>query len=72
MIGKLIVSGPTREEAITRLVEALNVYEIEGIKTNIPMLQKTAEIDAFKQGITTTDFVEKYYVPLVSKTKGGN
>src|SRR5699024_5159141 len=37
MIGKLIVSGKTREEAITRLQGALHVYQIEGIKTNIPM-----------------------------------
>lgn len=72
MIGKLIVRGKTRDEAVQNLQTALNDYRIEGIKTNIPMLQKTAEIEAFKQGITTTAFVEEYYLPLIQINEGGN
>src|SRR5699024_8228169 len=34
MIGKLIVNGSTRQEAINHLKEALKAYKIEGIKTN--------------------------------------
>lgn len=65
MIGKLIVKGKTREEAVQNLQAALKDYNIEGIKTNIPMLQKTVQIEAFEQGLTTTAFVEKHYLPLV-------
>ncbi|MHA6251185.1 acetyl-CoA carboxylase biotin carboxylase subunit [Oceanobacillus sp. CAU 1775] len=67
MIGKLIVHASSREEAIVKFQEALSVYKIEGIKTNLPMLQATAKIDAFIEGMTTTDFVEKHYLPLVTE-----
>ncbi|EKN69042.1 acetyl-CoA carboxylase, biotin carboxylase subunit [Schinkia azotoformans MEV2011] len=60
MIAKLIVSAPSREETIERLIEALEDYKIEGIKTNIPMLQQVITHQAFQAGDTTTQFVEKY------------
>lgn len=60
MIAKLIVSAPSREDAIERLIGALEDYKIEGIKTNIPMLQQVITHQAFQVGDTTTQFVEKY------------
>jgi acetyl-CoA carboxylase, biotin carboxylase subunit len=60
MIAKLVVKGSNREEAIIRLQEALLDYHIEGIKTNIPMLQEVIAHPAFHSGDTTTDFVNKY------------
>lgn len=71
MIGKLIVKGKTRQEAVKLLQKALNEYNIEGIKTNLPMLRKVAEIPAFQKGDTTTDFVDAHYLPLVKGAKGG-
>ena len=72
MIGKLIVKGRTRDDAIENLQIALEDYQIEGIKTNLPMIQKTIQIKAFKEGMTTTAFVEEHYLPLIQETKGGN
>ncbi|MDQ0972331.1 acetyl-CoA carboxylase biotin carboxylase subunit [Neobacillus niacini] len=60
MIAKLVIKGSTREEAINRLQTALADYHIEGIKTNIPMLQEVVAHSAFHSGDTTTDFVSKY------------
>lgn len=60
MIAKLVVKGGNREEAINRLQAALADYHIEGIKTNIPMLQEVVAHSAFHSGDTTTDFVSKY------------
>ncbi|MEH7493183.1 acetyl-CoA carboxylase biotin carboxylase subunit [Neobacillus niacini] len=60
MIAKLVVKGSNREEAINRLQAALADYHIEGIKTNIPMLQEVVAHSAFHSGDTTTDFVSKY------------
>jgi len=60
MIAKLIVSGNTRMEAITRMSEALEHYHVEGIKTNIPMLRDVMAHEAFRSGDTTTDFVAKH------------
>ncbi|MEW9674165.1 acetyl-CoA carboxylase biotin carboxylase subunit [Ammoniphilus sp. 3BR4] len=60
MIAKLVVKGKNREEAIGRLRNALQDYLVEGIKTNIPMLQEVAAHEAFLTGDTTTSFVAKY------------
>lgn len=60
MIGKLIVHAPTRVLAIERLREALASYEVEGIKTNLPLLARIVASDAFARGQTTTDFITEY------------
>lgn len=57
MIGKLIVTANTRSEAIMNLSRALDEYNIEGIKTNIPLLKRISKNDAFKKGHTTTNFI---------------
>lgn len=64
MIGKLIVKDIDRKKAITSLKEALLTYQVEGIKTNIPMLVKVVDHDQFQNGNTTTAFVENYYLPI--------
>jgi len=60
MIAKLVVKGADRQEAINRMVLALNDYQIEGIKTNIPMLKEVFEHSEFQAGNTTTNFVNIY------------
>lgn len=67
MIAKLVVKGANRDEAIERLQDALKDYQVEGIKTNIPMLQEVISHPAFRSGDTTTNFVGKYLTPLKSK-----
>ncbi|MEW9106689.1 MAG: biotin carboxylase, partial [Paenibacillus sp.] len=42
------------------LQQALAEYQVEGIKTNIPMLQEVLAHPAFRSGNTTTGFVAKY------------
>ncbi|MFG6120776.1 acetyl-CoA carboxylase biotin carboxylase subunit [Thalassobacillus sp. B23F22_16] len=66
MIAKLIAYGEDRDQAIFRMKEALENYQVEGIKTNIPMLKDVIAHDNFKQGETETSFVEKYYLPAVT------
>lgn len=67
MIAKLIVLAPTRDEAIQLLKEALKDYKIEGIKTNIPMLQQVILHPVYQSGDTTTHFVEQYIQQKVTK-----
>ena len=62
MIGKLIVFGQTRSEACVKLADALRNYVIEGIQTNIPMLLDIVTHPQFIEGVTTTKFVEEYYL----------
>lgn len=60
MIAKLIVKGENRKEAINRMLQALGSYQIEGIKTNIPMLKEVLAHPEFQAGHTTTDFVNRH------------
>lgn len=67
MISKLIITGKDRSETIKLLDQALDEYEISGIKTNIPMLKTVVNEENFKNGNTTTDYVEKYYLSQSTK-----
>lgn len=59
MIAKMIVYGDTRKLAIERLKAALQAYEIEGIKTNLPLLREMVESSNFLHAGITTDFLMK-------------
>ncbi len=60
MIAKLIVSGQTREEVVTRMKRALEEFVIEGIKTTIPFHIKLMDDEVFKSGIFTTKYLETF------------
>jgi|SRR5690625_1529296 len=64
MISKLVVWGETRQEAIKLMEQALQDYEIQGIKTNLPMLLKAIQHEAFVAGQATTSFVTEHYLPI--------
>ena len=61
MIGKLIVHGVDREEAIIRMKRALEEYKIEGVETTIKFHEKVLENEEFKSGNYTTNFIEKNF-----------
>lgn len=58
MIAKLIVHGETRKEAIELMKQSLQSFEIEGIKTTIPLLQSILQNEEFLSGNYTTQFLE--------------
>ena len=60
MIAKLIVSGQSREETITRMKRALQEFVIEGIKTTIPFHIKLMDDEKFKSGKFTTAFLDSF------------
>ena len=60
MIGKLIVYGDTRDQALARMRSALSEMVVEGIKTNIP-LHRELMVDAkFVAGGTNIHYLEKW------------
>ena len=67
MIAKLIVSGQSREEAITRMSRALQEFVIEGIKTTIPFHIKLMNDPKFKKGEFTTAFMNTFDLSDISK-----
>ena len=60
MIAKLIVHAPTRNEAINRMIGALDECVIEGIKTAIPFQKQILLNKEFKAGNFDTTFLEKF------------
>lgn len=60
MIAKLIVSGQSREEVMTRMKRALKEFVIEGVKTTIPFHIKLMDDEQFKSGKFTTAFLETF------------
>ncbi len=59
MVGKLIVTRPTRAEAIVTMVRALNETRIEGVKTTIPVHLQILASRKFVEGNVDTTFVEQ-------------
>ena len=59
MIGKLIVTGKDRREAIDRTNRALNEYLITGVKTTIAFQQAIMQDPNFRRGVYSTNFVEQ-------------
>ena len=50
LMAKLVVHGATRQQALQRLQQALDAARIEGIKHNIPFLQRVIQTPEFQQG----------------------
>ncbi|MEK9199411.1 acetyl-CoA carboxylase biotin carboxylase subunit [Ureibacillus sp. FSL E2-3493] len=69
MIAKLVVWAETREIAVRRLTDALQQYKVTGIETNIPMLLDVVQKQPFIDGMTTTSFVNDYYLPQIQNVK---
>jgi len=60
MIAKLITVALSREEALSKMVRALDEFVIEGITTTIPFHQKLMQDDNFRKGIYTTKFLDDW------------
>ena len=59
LVGKLIVKGRDRTEAIGRMKRALEMFVIEGIKTSIPLQRRIMADADFEAGKFDTHFIEK-------------
>lgn len=60
MIAKLIVTAPTRNEAIIKMKRALDEFYIEGVKTTIPLHRQLMDDPNFLKGDYTTKFMEDF------------
>lgn len=61
MIGKLIITAKTRDEAIKRANRALDEFVVEGVKTTIPFFLKVLRNEQFLSGNYSTGFIEENY-----------
>jgi acetyl-CoA carboxylase biotin carboxylase subunit len=58
LIGKIVVYGDTRAQAIARMQVALSETIIEGIKTNLPLHQELMRDAAFVAGGSSIHYLE--------------
>lgn len=68
MIAKLICHAETRELAITKMIRAIEEYEITGVETTLGFCKYVMQHEAFRSGNFDTRFVEKYFKPEVLHT----
>ena len=70
MIGKLIVHGNTRAQAISRMKVALSEMIIDGIKTNVSLQSRIMADIGFQQGGTNIHYLEKRLAERKEKAIG--
>jgi len=61
MIAKLITHGASREEALSRMRDALNSFVIRGISCNIPFQAALMKHPRFQKGDFDTGFIAQEY-----------
>lgn len=68
MLAKLITYGANREEAIQRMREAIDQYEIEGVATTLPFCRFVMDHPAFLSADFDTNFVKQFFSPEILQT----
>ena len=63
MLSKLITYGKDRNQAIQRMLEAIEEYEIKGVETTLAFGQFVFQHKSFTSGDFDTHFVKQYYTP---------
>ena len=59
MLSKLIAYAPTREEAIARMLRALDEYVICGIRTNLGLFRRILQDPDFQAGRIDTGYLDR-------------
>jgi propionyl-CoA carboxylase alpha chain len=61
MIAKLVVWGETRQEAMDRAIDAIDNYQISGVKTTLDFGKFVLRHPAFRSGDFDTNFIKHYF-----------
>ena len=63
MIAKLICHAETREQAIDKMIRAIDEYEITGLETTLGFCEFVMKHQAFRTGNFDTNFVNAHFLP---------
>jgi len=63
MIAKLITHGVDRNEAISKMIRAIDDYRINGIETTLSFCKFVLKHEAFVSGNFDTGFIKQYFKP---------
>lgn len=69
MVGKLIVQGSSREEALIKLLVALDELDVDGIRTNKPLCQAILKEEAFIAGHYHTGSFKEFHGRFTGKVR---
>jgi acetyl/propionyl-CoA carboxylase alpha subunit len=69
ILSKLVTYGENRLAAIQRMRLALDSYLVHGIETSIDLHKRILACQAFIDGDTTTDFIEKHKDELLGSVE---
>lgn len=72
MIAKLVTYADNRENAIERMIRAIDEYTISGIETTLEFGKYVLGHEAFTSGNFDTKFVEKYFTPDTLNAEASN
>jgi acetyl-CoA carboxylase biotin carboxylase subunit len=72
MIAKLVVHGKDRSEAISRMINAIENYQIVWVETTLDFCKYVLEHDAFVSGDFDTGFIKKYFDPSQLQANQGD
>src|SRR5437764_12887675 len=69
LIAKLITHGKDREEAVSRMSRALEMFIVEGIYTTIPLHRRIMHDPEFRAGQIDTKFMERFLAQHAEQVK---
>ena len=70
LIAKLCARGRDRDEAISRMQRALDMFVVEGIHTSIPLHKRIMADEDFRSGNFDTKFMERFLAQGNNKVVG--
>ncbi|MDX8359985.1 acetyl/propionyl/methylcrotonyl-CoA carboxylase subunit alpha [Cytobacillus sp. IB215316] len=61
MIAKLVIHGLDRNDVLHKAEKLFEEMKVEGIKNNLPLLEKVIQNEMFREGCYTTSFLSRQY-----------
>jgi acetyl-CoA carboxylase biotin carboxylase subunit len=68
LMGKLIAHGSTRQEALSRMGQALDSFVVDGVDTNIPFLRSVVSHPEYRGANVNTRWLEENLAALAGPT----
>ena len=59
LLAKVVAFGEDRAEAISRMARALREFEVEGIRTTLPLMRRIVESRPFAEAELDTGFLDR-------------
>ncbi len=72
MLSKLIAYAPTREQAIARLLRALDEYVIGGIRSNLGLFRRILSDEGFRTGRIDTGYLDRLLAEAAPDSVSGD